>query len=92
MQHLAAMKRSKTSKILDRTPGGVIQRDVDPALVKFAEALEIADARRDHLFENERLITTHDAAGEEHFHGGGQDEARSHLCSVLERASERKVD
>lgn len=92
-QHLAAMKRAKTSKVLDHRPRCANQREVDLALVKFVEALAIADARRDHLCENERLVATHtDAAGEKRFSGDVQDEAGSNLCSVLDRASERKVD
>ncbi|MGY3470133.1 hypothetical protein ACVW0I_007004 [Bradyrhizobium sp. LM6.11] len=62
-------------------------------MLKFIEALAIADARRDHLFENERLMKIHiDAASEKRIGGGVQDEARSNLRSVLDRASKRKVD
>ncbi|UFX43995.1 hypothetical protein HAP47_0033095 [Bradyrhizobium sp. 41S5] len=87
------MKRAKTKEILHRAPRCLNLRNIDPALVKFVEALAIADARRDHLFENERLMKTHiDAASEKLISGGDQDEARGSLCSVLDRASERKVD
>ncbi|WFU54882.1 hypothetical protein QA639_35850 [Bradyrhizobium pachyrhizi] len=62
-------------------------------MVKFVEALAIADARRDHLFENERLMKTNiDAASEKRISGGVQDEVRGNLCSVLDRASKRKID
>lgn len=57
---------------------------VDPALIKFVEALAIADARRDHLFDSERLMTNHfDAAGDKRISSGIRDETRSDLCSVL---------
>ncbi|MES5481562.1 hypothetical protein QMZ05_02315 [Bradyrhizobium sp. INPA03-11B] len=93
MQHPAVMKHAKTGKIFHRASRCVNQREIDPALVRFVEALAIADARRDHLFENERLMKTHiDAASEKRISGGVQDEARSSLCSVLDRASKRKVD
>ncbi|WP_156918085.1 hypothetical protein [Bradyrhizobium sp. Cp5.3] len=87
------MKRAKTMEVFHHAPRCANPREIDPALVKFVEALAIADARRDHLFENERLMKTHiDAASEKCISGGGQDEARSSLCSVLDRASKRKVD
>jgi hypothetical protein len=87
------MKRAKTREVFHRAPQCVTPREIDPALVKFVEALAIADARRDHIFENERLMKNHlDAAGEKRISGGVQDEARSNLCSVLDRASKRKVD
>ncbi|MCP3396905.1 MULTISPECIES: hypothetical protein [unclassified Bradyrhizobium] len=93
MQHLAAMKRAKTRGILHGAPRCVNLSEIGPVLVKIVEALAIADARRDHLFENERLMKTHiDAASEKRISGGDQDEARGSLCSVLDRASERKVD
>lgn len=93
MRHLAVMKPAKTREIRRRAPRRVNLREVDPALVKFVEALAIADARRDHLFENGRLMKIHiDAASEKRIGGGVQNEARGSLCSVLNRASERKVD
>lgn len=79
------MKRTKTREVFHRAPRCVTPRDIDPALVKFVEALAIADARRDHVFESERLMKDHlDAAGEKRISGGVQYEARSSLCSVLD--------
>jgi hypothetical protein len=67
--------------------------EIDPALIKFVEALAIADARRDHLFESERLMKNHlDAAGDKRISTGTRDETRSNLCPVLNRASKRKID
>ena len=87
------MKRAKTREVFHRAPQCASSREIDPALVKFVEALAIADARRDHLFESERLMKNHfDAASERRISGSVQDEARSNLCSVLDRASKRKVD
>jgi len=50
------MKRGETKKVFHRAPQSGTSREVDPALVKFVEALAIADTRRDHLFESERLM------------------------------------
>ncbi|MGY4496981.1 hypothetical protein ACVWYH_000908 [Bradyrhizobium sp. GM24.11] len=87
------MKRTKTREVFHRASPCVTPREIDPALVKFVEALAIADARRDHHFQNDRLMKDHlDAADEKRISGGVPDEARSSLCSVLDRASERKVD
>jgi hypothetical protein len=86
------MKRARTRGI-DRVSRGATVAEIDPALIKFVEALAIADARRDHLFEGERLMKNHlDAAGEKHISNGFRDEIRSDLCSVLDRASKRKID
>ncbi|MGY4327013.1 hypothetical protein ACVWWG_001430 [Bradyrhizobium sp. LB7.2] len=93
IQHLAVMKRAKIRESFHHTPRCVSPPELDRALLKFVEALAIADARRDHLFENERLMKIHiDAASEKRIGGGVQDEARSNLRSVLDRASKRKVD
>jgi hypothetical protein len=82
------MKRARTRGAVDRASWSA-----DPVLIKFVEALAIADARRDHLFESERLMKNHlDAAGDKRISGGIRDEARSDLCSVLDRASKRKID
>ncbi|WP_157348129.1 hypothetical protein [Bradyrhizobium pachyrhizi] len=90
LQHRGVMKRAKAK---EHAPPWVNSPGIDRALVKFVEALAIADARRDHVFENERLIKTHiDAASEKRISGGVQDEVRSSLCSVLDRASKRKID
>jgi hypothetical protein len=79
--------------VVDRVSPRAISRQIDPALINFVEALAIADARRDHLLENERLMKSHiDAASEKRISGGVQYEARSNLCSVLDRASKRKID
>jgi len=87
------MKRAKMREVFHRAPQCATLREIDSALVRFVEALAIADARRDHLFENERLTKDHlDAAGEKRISGSVQDETRSNLCSVLDRASKRKVD
>ena len=81
------MKRAKTREVFRRAPQCVTPREIAPALVKFVGALAIADAWRDHLFENERLMKTHlDAPGEKDIRGGVQDEARSNLRSILDRA------
>ena len=37
--------------MLDRAPRCATSDEVDPALIKFVEALAIADARRDHPFD-----------------------------------------
>jgi hypothetical protein len=87
------MKRAKTREAIYRAPQRATAREIDPVLVKFVEALAIADARRDHLFERKRLMKNHlDAASEKRISGSIQDEACSSLCSVLDRASKRKVD
>jgi len=68
-------------------------REFDAALLKFVEALAIADARRDHLVASQRISTSHvNVASKKCISEIGQDEARSNLCSVLDRASERKID
>ena len=89
------MKRARFRGVADRVPRRETssETDRDPALIKFVEALAIADARRDHLFESERLMKNHlDAASEKRISSGIRDETRSDLCSVLDRASKRKVD
>jgi hypothetical protein len=87
------MKRARMREVFHRAPRCATSREIDPALIKFVEALAIADARRDHLFESERLMRNHlDAAGEKRISGSIQNETRSNLCSVLDRASKRKID
>ena len=87
------MKRARMRGVFDRVSRCVTSGEIDPALFKFVEALAIADARRDHLFESERLMKNHlDAASEKRISSGIRDETRSDLCSVLDRASKRKVD
>jgi hypothetical protein len=68
-------------------------REIDPALLRFVEALAIADARRDHLLVSRQFVRTPvEVAGERRSGNGGHDETRSDLRSVLDRASERKID
>jgi hypothetical protein len=87
------MKRSRRREMLYHAPRCAASLETGPALVKFVEALAIADARRDHLFESERLMKNHlDAVGEKRISDGVKDEARSDLCSVLDRAPKRKID
>ena len=87
------MKRARKRGTVDRASWSATSGEIDPALIKFVEALAIADARRDHLFESERLMKNHlDAAGDKRISSGIRDEARSDLCSVLDRASKRKID
>ena len=86
------MKRARTRRI-DRVSRRATSGETAPALIKFVEALAIADARRDHLFESERLMKNHlDAAIKKCISSGIRDETRSDLCSVLDRASKRKID
>ncbi len=40
---------------VDRVSWRSTSGEIDPALIKFVEALAIADARRAHLFESERI-------------------------------------
>lgn len=87
------MKRARMKGVFNRAPRRAAPDEINPALIKFVEALAIADARRDHLFESERLTKNHlDAAGESRISSGIQDETRGNLCSVLDRASKRKID
>ena len=87
------MKRARMRGVFDRVSRSTASGEIDPALFKFVEALAIADARRDHLFESERLMKNHlDAASEKRISSGTRDETRGDLCSVLDRASKRKVD
>ena len=87
------MKRARTREMVDRASQRATSGEIDPALIKFVEALAIADAKRDHLFESERLMKNYlDAAGEKRLSSGIRDETRSDLCSVLDRASKRKID
>jgi len=87
------MKRARMREVFHRAPRCATSPEIDPALIKFVEALAIADVRRDHLFESERLMKNHlDAAGEKRISSGIRDETRSDLCSVLDRASKRKID
>jgi hypothetical protein len=87
------MKRARTKEAFRHAPQCTSSREIDPALVKFVEALAIADARRDHLIESSRLTRNHlDAVSEKRISGTVQDETRSDLCSVLDRASKREID
>jgi hypothetical protein len=87
------MKRARMRRVVDRVSRRATSGEIDPALIKFVEALAIADARRDHLFESERLMKNHlDAASEKRISSGIRAKTRSDLCSVLDRASKRKID
>lgn len=87
------MRRARTRGAVDRASWRATLGETDPALIKFVEALAIADARRDHLFESERLMKNHlDPAGKKRISSGIRDETRSDLCSVLDRAPKRKID
>ncbi len=91
--HPAGMTRARTRAVVDRVSQCASSREIDPALIKFVEALAIADARRDHLFDSVRLRKNHlDAASEKCISSGVRDEIRRDLCSVLDRASKRKID
>jgi hypothetical protein len=69
----------------------VALRQLDPALIKFVEALAIADARRDHLASSGLASKgNHDAASTRA--GSSTNDARSHICTIFDRASERKID
>jgi len=87
------MKRARIRGAVDRVSRRATLGEIDPALIKFVEALAIADARRDHLFESERPMKNRlDAASEKRISSGIRDETCSDLCSVLDRASKRKID
>lgn len=87
------MKRSRTGELPNRGHQSAASAQIDPGLIRLVEALAIADARRDHLLDSERLMKNHlDAASDKRISGGIRDETRSDLCSVLDRASKRKVD
>jgi len=87
------MTRRRISESFQRAPQDATSLQIDLALIEFVEALAIADARRDHLHESERLMNNHlDAAGDKRFGSGILDETRGNLRSVLDRAAKRKVD
>ncbi|MFK4537908.1 hypothetical protein ABIA00_006091 [Bradyrhizobium ottawaense] len=87
------MKHTRTGELPNRGHQSADSSQIDPALIKFVEALAIADARRDHLLDSERLMKNHlGAAGDKRLSSGTRDETRSDLCSVLDRASKRKID
>ena len=87
------MKRARMRGVVDHVSRRANSGEIGRALIKFVEALAIADARRDHLFESERLMKNHlDPASEKRISSGIRDETRSDLCSVLDRASKRKID
>jgi hypothetical protein len=87
------MKRARMRGAVDRVTPRATSGEIDPALIEFVEALAIADARRDHLRESERLMKNHlNAAGEKRIGSGILDETRGNLRSVLDRAAKRKID
>jgi hypothetical protein len=69
----------------------VAMRPLDPELVKFVETLAIADAKRDHFaLSGPALKRIPDAAGTRA--GSSTNDTRSHLRTIFDRASERKID
>jgi hypothetical protein len=87
------MRRRRISESFHRAPQGATSAEIDLGLIEFVEALAIADARRDHLRESDRLMKNHlDAAGKKRFGSDILDETRGNLCSVLDRAAKRKID
>jgi hypothetical protein len=87
----------KQAEIMTGTePGNSASENVallqfDPVLTKFVEALAIADTRRDHLALNASASKRiPDAASTSA--GSSTNDARSHLCTVFDRTSERKID
>lgn len=71
--------------------GNVALRQLDPALIKFVETLAIADAKRDHLaLSGPASKRIPDAAST--WAGSSTNDTRSHLCTIFDRASERKID
>jgi hypothetical protein len=75
----------------ERVSRNAAPREVDPVLVKFVEALAIADARRDHLAMNGPASKQNPDAVSTSA-GLSTNDARSHLCTIFDRASERKID
>jgi hypothetical protein len=92
--HLGSMKQAEI--ITGTEPGNSASENVallqlDPVLTKFVEALAIADARRDHLASNASASKRiPDAASSSA--GSSKNDTRSHLCTVFDRTSERKID
>jgi hypothetical protein len=69
----------------------VATRRLDPDLVKFVETLAIADAKRDHFaLSGPAPKRIPDAAGARA--GSSTNDTRSHLRTIFDRASERKID
>jgi hypothetical protein len=69
----------------------VAMRPLDPELVKFVETLAIADAKRDHFaLSGPASKRIPDAAGTRA--GSSTNDTRSHLRTIFDRASERKID
>jgi hypothetical protein len=69
----------------------VALRPLDLELVKFVETLAIADAKRDHFaLSGPAPKRIPHAAGTRA--GSSTNDTRSHLCTIFDRASERKID
>jgi hypothetical protein len=69
----------------------VAMGSLDPELVKFVETLAIADAKRDHFaLSGPASKRIPDAAGSRA--GSSTNDTRSHLRTIFDRASERKID
>jgi len=84
------MKQTKVVTGIERRDsvcGNAPSRELDPVLIKFVLALAIADARRDHLA---MIDPASDGVGTSA--GLSTNDARSHLCTIFDGASERKID
>jgi hypothetical protein len=91
---VAAMKQTKIVTGTERGDSVSINeasRELDPVLIKFVETLAIADARRDHLAMN-GLVSKQNPDAASTSAGLSTNDARRHLCTIFDRASERKID
>jgi hypothetical protein len=60
-------------------------RQLDPGIIRFVEALAIADARRDHLAAAKTTSVRDEAAGNQRSQtGASTNDARSHLRPILD--------
>ena len=88
----------EASKGKDRNSGGSrLQarplRPLEPDIIRFIEALAIADARRDHLAAEQ--TTPIDARAAKDLISrteASTNDSRGHLRSILDRSAERKID
>ena len=68
-------------------------RPLDPDIIRFVEALAIADARRDHLVaEHATGIDFRAAKALISQTEASTNGSRSHLRSILDRSAEREID
>jgi hypothetical protein len=87
----------KQTKIVTGTERGdsvaknATSRELDPVLIKFVETLAVADARRDYLAMN-GLASKQNPDTVSRSAGLSTNDTRSHLCTIFDRASERKID